>query len=57
MLGTILQHKNVKKNVKFHVIDIDSNLQTNDSRWLDSFCDLTLIRPSHDSDSTRKIFR
>jgi len=34
-------------------LDIDSSLQTNDSKWLDSFCDST--RPSHDS--TRKNFR
>jgi len=41
-------------------LDVDSNLQTNDSKWLDSFCDLTLSRPDqvwlekilHDSDST-----
>jgi len=39
--------------------DIDSSLQTNDSKRLDSSCDSILTRPSHDSDtdSTRKIFR
>jgi len=41
----------------FILLDIDSSLQTNDSKWLDNFCDS--IRPSHDSDSdsTRKTFR
>ena len=36
-------------------LDIDSSLQTDDSKWLDSSRDST--RPSHDSDSTRKNFR
>ena len=41
----------------FMWLEIDSSLQTNDSKWLDSFCDSTLTRPRHDSDSdsTRKI--
>ena len=39
----------------FMWLDIDSSLQTNDSKWLDSFCDSTLTRPSHDPDS--KIFQ
>jgi len=41
----------------FMWLRIDSSLQPNDSKWLDSFCDSTLTRPSHDSDSTRKNFR
>jgi len=35
----------------FMWLDIDSSLQTKDSKWLDSFFDTTLTRPSHDSDS------
>ena len=34
-------------------LDIDSSLQTNDSKWLDSSSDSTLTRPSHDSTLTR----
>jgi len=33
-------------------LDIDSSLQTNDSKWLDSFCGSTLTQPIHESDST-----
>jgi len=39
----------------FMWLDIDSNMQTDDSKWLDSFWDST--RPNQDSDTTRKIFR
>jgi len=35
----------------FISLDIDSSLQTNDSKWLNSSCDST--RPSHDSTLTR----
>jgi len=41
----------------FMWLDIDSSLQTNDSKWLDSFCDSTLTRPNHDSDSDSKKFQ
>ena len=53
----------------FMWLDIDSSLQTNDSKWLDSFCDSILTRLDQvmtltrlekildDSDSTRKNFR
>ena len=34
-------------------LDIDSSLQTNDSKWLDSSCNSTLTRPSHYSILTR----
>jgi len=39
----------------FMWLDIDSSLKTNDSKWLDSFCDSTLTRLDQVSDSTWKI--
>jgi len=47
----------VEKTWNFAWLDVDSSLQTNDSKWLDSSYDLTLTRLSHDSYSTRKNFR
>jgi len=49
--------------LNFMWLDIDSRLQTNDSKWLGSFCDSTLTRlekflddsdsKNFDSDSTK----
>jgi len=43
----------------FMWLDIDSSLQTNDTKWLDSFCDSTLTRlkkilDDYDSTLTRR---
>jgi len=35
-------------------VDIDSSLQTNDSKWLNSFCDSTLTRIDQIMTLTRK---
>jgi len=48
-----------RKTWNFVWFGIDSSLQTNDSKWLESShgSTLTLTRPSHDSDLTQKNFR
>jgi len=55
MLGVISLQKRHRKIWNHICLDFDSSLQTNDSKWLDNYCDSN--RASHDSTLTRKNFR